>query len=118
MTQTQIRGAWPGKPTPVEVEKKTTRGAEKPINMGMIKRTKEPYVAPPFARYKSKFSDIFDGAKVGDCWQCSPYDLDKLRRALERYCKNNGVDATIKRNSKCPDGLARLWVCKKDHKDK
>lgn len=108
---TQLRGAWPGQPEQVKKERKKP-AAEKAANLDAVKRTRTPYMQPRVDRFKSKYDKLFDGAQEGDCWETTFEDCGKIEKGLTTWLKRNNIDGIVRRNARCPDGVARVWLYK------
>jgi hypothetical protein len=108
---TQLRGAWPGQPEQAKKERKKP-APDKPANLDAVKRTRTPYMQPRVDRFKSKYDDLFEGAQEGDCWETTFEDCAKISKALDTWCKRKGMDALVRQNARCPDGVARVWLYK------
>lgn len=93
-------------------KKRKPPAPEKPVNLEIVKKTRAPYMPPRVNRFKSKYDDLFAGCKEGDCWETTLEDVGKLEKALVTWLKRNKIEGIVKRNSKCPDGVARVWLYK------
>lgn len=112
--KTIINGSWP------KMEKKPRKppAPEKPVNFSLIKKTKAPYIMPRTGVIKSKYEELFSGCQEGDCWETTADDVGKIEKALVTWLKRNNIDGMVKRNSHCPDGVARVWLWKIHQKRK
>jgi hypothetical protein len=113
MTATQLRGNFPGHTPKAETVKKPAKKKAAPAstNFAAIKRTRAPYKPPKYTG-PSKWADLFQGAKEGDCWEMQPEDCPRAEIALRKWLEKNEIKGIIRRNAKCDDGKGRVWLLK------
>lgn len=114
--KTVLNGNWPG--IIMEEKPKRKNAPEKPADLSVIKRTKAPYMHPRVDRFKSKYDGLFTGAVEGDCWETTEEDVGKIEKALKTWMEKNGIEGMVRRNKRCPDGVARVWLWKVHQKRK
>ena len=59
---------------------------------------------------RSKFDVLFDGMKFGDCVRCEPSEREHVRGAMLKWAKRRGKRITVRSQTTCADGAARVWM--------
>lgn len=60
-----------------------------------------------------KYDELFSQLKYGSCVVCESDEVDRIASALRKWLNRHGKHGVAKRNTRCRDGKARIWMLDK-----